>query len=353
MRIIIKDHDAEKVFCKADKRKGFLILFKKPIGATESDCESYYNDICDILNRQGAMFASDLVKSTDWEDDAKTTIGNTLYIRPFDEKIQPINGSDIINTFSGSFEEISLKGSQKIVAKIKINRKKSIWYYLFWVIALLAIIGGAILIMDKIENNRVAENQLAYNEDISKINILKESLEDACSPNNLYSKNISVENRNKITRSLSLLQDAADNNLQAVKDKGEYKHVDIDKTGIESLINGIIENAKLKYSKEEERGRINTNIDLYQRDIKMIDFWRKRALNLASKYNEESNSYFKNVIYMLDSLKSKADSNYVRVNESGKYIPIKIDSLKLESSIQKLIPKVKPKSKWHNYKRRW
>ena len=339
MKMKISYFDKKKVFCKADKKQGTVILFQRPPGAKESDqdCESYYQDICSILASRGGLFASDLVGLTEWSDDDKALVGDTLCVL-FDGNNDNIKGSSIRIIPRKSFDEIYLK--EKVVAKIKVKRNNSLMRFVILALSLAACVAVGFLIMDFLDKNRMAENQVAYNEDIARIEELKKTINDACSLNNSFSKNISDNNRKEIVGSLNLLQQAADNNFQSVRDRGKYRHVDIEKTGIEPLINNIIENAKLKYSKEEERGRIYNNDSLHEHDIQAIEYWQKKLNKIVSQhYYGKTNLRINHVQYMLDSLKSVSDSSFLRVAESGIYVPVQFDSVKIESRIHRLIPR--------------
>ena len=351
MKVQVTYFDEKRVYCKTNKEYGFVLLFKKPLGANDSDCESYYKDICEIISQKGVtFFASDLGRFMDWEDGIKEVISETLYILPFNENLSPTIGPGIIQTQSRSFVEISLRGPDRIIAKINVKRRNTVLRrYMLLALMSLILIVGVLLLMKILDNNRMTNNKIAYNEDITMIKELKVKWNEVCNPHNSFSKYIPDKYRNVINQSLNSLQETADNGFKAVSSKGKYERIDDDISDIERLINDHIEEAKLNYSKEEERGRINSNDSLYRHDIEMIQFWRNRLSHVVSLYHSRGqNVRIKYIQQFLDSMNAVANDHFNRVKESGGYVQVQLDSTKMESQIQRLIPKTTSNSKPHN-----
>ena len=331
MRISISNLDEKNVFCKADEKHGLIILFQRPSYASDSKCNVYFQDICNLLASQGANFASDLVKYTDWSNNIKEVIGASLYVRSFDDRFEPIRGSAV----SERFNTISLNHLEGAVAKIIIKNNPILRYLLFAVI-MFAIVGGIVLLMNINENNRIAKNQESYNNDITEIANLKKTLNETTKPGSLYAENIPQESLIRITKSLDSLSTAANKNFQSVKNDGKYNGVDI--LTVRKLMDCTFNNAKKQYSNAEEEARTLDNKSLYDRDLLSINNYNKRLQGVMSKYRIASNTRTRTIQDMLRSLKSEADTNYYLVKKSGRYTPVNINDAQIESLIQKLVP---------------
>ena len=333
MRISISNLDEKNVFCKADEKHGLIILFQRPSNASDSQCNVYFQDICNLLASQGAIFASDLVKYTDWNKNVKEVISASLYVCSFDNRFEPILGSAVSESFNTIYH------LEDAVAKIILKNNPILRYLLFAVI-MFAIVGGIVLLMNINENNRIAKNQESYKNDITQIADLKKTLNETTKPGSPYTENIPKESLIRITKCLDSLSIAANNNFQAVKNDGKYNCVDI--LAVRKLMDCTINNAKNQYSKAEEDERVLSNKSLYERDLLSIDKYNKRLQSVMSKYRIASNTRTRSIQDMLAFLKSEADSNYFLVKKSGCYSPVNINGTQIEGLIQKLVPESDP-----------
>lgn len=353
MKEIVEIIDDKHYYGKVLPEQDLVILFKRPNGANDKECESFLKDLLDvIINSDDYLFSSDIVSHAKWNNDEIETIGKFLYVRKGDSVLVP---EGLERKPSQDFDEL-IEGDQRI-AVIQIIHLKRFNYkkYSFGAVVCLCLFLIVKCIAIHLEENRVNANQELYSNDLCLIDSLRNEFHKVTSDSHSYVPYISGSDKNIIANKLDSLHEAANSNIEKVRNSGDYSPVMSNVQTYKTAINQLVDEAKRTEQISLENVRIERNRKTYEKGVQTIKSLEDALLNVANNQtysNYVSESQVQNIKAVLDSLNNTAEASFSTVAHSGVYNKLSIDSVGIWGQIQAIADSAQEESKRKNkYKR--
>lgn len=335
----IVEIDSKQFYGKELNEQNIVILFKRPLNDIDTVCESYCQDILNVIKQNSDnLFASDIIRHCQWNSDDRKIIERTLYVRVANKE-DPITSDGILCERCGIYDVILFENKE--VARI-IAKKKTFPFFQYFLIFIFILCTWGVIkwCNGRFEENRDSANQNAYLSDIRAIDSLSYLFDESISSNNSYSPYIHEPFKIFIASQIDSLRNVANLSISRVKESGDYSPVVLDKESFKRNIQKLVENAKGAELASLERNRVDTNKKAYEKDVKTIMSLEEDLSNAISQVmysNYVSDSQVKAVKLILDSLKNSSDVAYREVENSGYYTNIAIDSDNLKRRINKIV----------------
>lgn len=332
----IVEIDNKRYYGNVLPEQDLVILFKRPKGANDKDCESFFKDLQDIItDRSDNLFSSDIVNLTNWNNDEIETIGEFLYVH-YGESVIVSEGLDRVR--GRKYDELN-EGEQRIALIQTAQPNINYWKYASVATIILCLFLIVRCISNHIEENRVNANQELYSNDLSLIDSLRDEFQKATSDSQSYAPYISASGKSVLANKLDSLGEAANNNIEKVRDSGDYSPVMSNVQTYKTAINQLVDEAKKAEQVVLENDRIERNRKSYKKDVKTIKSLEDALSNVLN--NQTYSSYVsdlqvQNVKTVLDSLKKTSDASFNAVEHSGHYNNLSIDSTGIMNLIQEI-----------------
>lgn len=326
--------DNKRYYGKVLPEQELVILFKRPIGANDTKCESFFKDILGIIKDGGDnLFSSDIVNHTKWKSNEIETIGEFLYVHS-GERVIVSEGLNCV--CSRNYDELN-EGDQRIALIQTAPPNNNYWKYASVAFSILCLFLIVRCISNHLEENRVNANQELYSNDLGKIDSLRDEFQKATSDSHSYTPYISGSDKSIIANKLDSLRDAANSNIVKVRESGDYSPIMSDVQTYKTAINRLVEEAKNAEQVALENARIEKNRKAYEKDVLTIQSLKDALSNVA--YNQTyssyvSNSQVQNVKAVLDSLTMTSEALFKAVEHSDHYNNLLIDSVSIRYQIQ-------------------
>lgn len=349
MKIVSIDND--KFYGKELPEQDIVILFKRPKGSNDEECESFCKDIFDIVKAGGdKLSSSDIVNQTKWNNDNLETIGEFLYVHS-GERV--IISKDLSCVYSRNYDEL-YEGDQRIALIQTIQPNNNYWKYVSVAISVLCLFLIIRCVSNHLEENRVNANQELYSNDLNTIETLRNEYQKAISEGHSYAHYISGSDKSIISNKLDSLLEAANSNIDKACESGDYSPVISDANTYESAIAQLIENAKSAEKVSLENARVEKNRKKYEKDVQIIESLSEVLSNTIS--NQPYSSYLsdsqvQNIKDVLDSLRKVLEASFNAVEHSGYYNNLSIDSEGIRTQIQAVVESAQEEYERNNKQR--
>ena len=267
-------------YCKEYANQDIIILFERPHNAKESECDSYVQNIYDIIhNNDDDLFASDIIEKNNWPDNVRNTISRTLYIQYIQNDPKTIFGSDVYAHSNGIYI------GEKLIAKVVEKKKKRNIYIILLLLLFCALVSYFIYV--KIEKDRVSTNLDSYNSNISDINYLDNYLKESTSSNQSYAKFINKSQKEKIAYFIDSIRNVAEHSYDNCREKGIFSAIQIDKEKVIASINQIIDDAQ---NKEKAQNNNHNKISLSTEFVESISNKDNNISETSHNQNSQQNA---------------------------------------------------------------
>ena len=330
----IVEIDDKHYFGKVLPEQDLVILFKRPNCANDKECESFFNDLLDIIKDGGDnLFSSDIVSRTQWNNDVIEIIGEFLYVNSRECVIV----SEGINCVCGrNYDELN-DGNRRVALIQTAQPQNYYWKYASVATIILCLFLIVRCITNHLEENRFNANQELYSNDLSSIDSLRDEFQKATSDSHSYAPYISGSDKIILANKLDSLREAANSNIEKVRDSGYYSPVMGNVQTYKTAINQLVDEAKKTEQVALENARIERNKKSYEKDVQTIQSLKDALSNVTNNQsysNYVSESQVRIIKAVLDSLNNTAEASYRTVEHSGAYNKLSIDSVGIWGQIQ-------------------
>lgn len=339
MKIKISYIDAN-FYSKQFEKKGIFVLFQKPKGVTEKECESVSSELLKLFLKQGINISSSNLASKITNSNLEESIKKTLYVRIdkegdfISQNLHPIYGE----------KYIEFANNNKIIAKISFGRKQNILNY----ICLFAIVIVCVFCCKSFfENKRIMNNDKLHLQDKKLIDSLRVLYDNAIDSSNSYAKFIPNQESMRIFNTLDSLSNSITSAYNNSLEEGNYATIAINSDSIAIAISSMIYDAKSEEASYIEKERLSRNPKAYKQNIEEIERVKSYFSSVMSKnkiiaeyINQKQADDIQND---LNSLREKIDNNIRLSNTSGDYIYIDTSEFEFKSRIDALIKEAEKK----------
>lgn len=330
----IVEIDDKHYFGKVLPEQDLVILFKRPNCANDKECESFFNDLLDVIKVGGDdLFSSDIVNHTKWNNSEIETIGKFLYVHSGESVIV---SEDLNCVCSRNYDELN-EGNQRIALIQTAQPNNNYWKYASVAVFILCLTLIVRCISNHLEENRVNANQELYSNDLSSIESLRDEFQKATSESHSYAPYISESDKMFIVNQLDSLRKVANANIEKVRESGDYLSVIGGVKTCKTNIYQIVEDAQGAEQVALEKARIERNRKAYEKDVQTIQSLKDALSNVTNNQtysNYVSESRVQIIKAVLDSLNNTAEASFSTVEHSGAYYKLSIDSVGIGGQIQ-------------------
>lgn len=339
MKIKISYIDAN-FYSKQFDEKGIFVLFQKPKGVTEKECESVSSELLKLFLKHGINISSSNLASKITNSKLEESIKKTLYVR-IDKEGDYIS-HNLHPTYGQKY--IELANNNKIIAKISFGRKQNILNY----ICLFAIVLVCVVCANRLfENKRIMNNDKLYLQDKRLIDSLRVLYDNAIDSSNSYAKFIPNQESMRIFNSLDSLSNSITSAYNNSLEEGNYETIAINSDSIAIAISSMIYDAKSEEASYIEKERLYRNRKAYNQNIKeieMVESYFTSVISKNKKITEYINQKQVDAIHNdLNSLRKKIDDNIRSSNTSEDYIYVDTSEYEFTRRINALIKEAENK----------
>lgn len=339
MKIKISYIDAN-FYSKQFENKGIFVLFQKPKGVTEKECESVSSELLKLFLKHGINISSSNLASKITNSKLEESIKKTLYVRI--DKDGDYISQNLHPTYGQKY--IELANNNKIIAKISFGRKQNILNY----ICLFAIVLACVFCAKRFfENKRIMNNDTLHLQDKKLIDSLRVLYDNAIDSSNSYAKFIPSQESMRIFNTLDSLSNSITSAYNNSLEEGDYATIAINSDSIANTISSMIYDAKSEEASYIEKERLYRNQKAYNQnieEIERVERYFSSAMSKNKKFAEYINQKQVDDIHNdLNSLREKIDDNIRLSNTSGDYIYVDTSEFEFESRINALIKEAEKK----------
>lgn len=339
MKIKISYIDAN-FYSKQFEGKGIFVLFQKPKGVTEKDCESVSSELLKLFLKHGINISSSNLASKITNSNLEESIKKTLYVRI--DKEGDFISQNLHPTYGEKY--IELANNNKIIAKISFGRKQNILNYICLFVIVIVCVFCA---KSFFENKRIMNNDKLYLQDKKLIDSLRVLYDNAIDSSNSYAKFIPNQESMRIFNSLDSLSNSIISAYNNSLEEGNYATIAINSDSIAIAISSMIYDAKSEEASYIEKERLFRNQKAYKQNIEEFERVNSYFSSVMSKnkiiadyINQEQADDIQND---LNLLREKIDNNIRLSNTSGDYIYVDTSEFEFKSRIDALIKEAENK----------
>ena len=339
MKIKISYIDAN-FYSKQFEKKGIFVLFQKPKGVTEKECESVSSELLKLFLKHGINISSSNLASKITNSNLEESIKKTLYVRI--DKEGDFISQNLHPTYGEKY--IELANNNKIIAKISFGRKQKILNNLCLFAILIVCVFCA---KSFFENKRIMNNDKLHLQDKKLIDSLRVLYDNAIDSSNSYAKFIPNQESMRIFNTLDSLSNSITSAYNNSLEEGNYATIAIKSDSIAIAISSMIYDAKSEEASYIEKERLSRNQKAYKQNIVEIERVKSYFSSVMSKnkiiaeyINQKQADDIQND---LNSLREKIDNNIRLSNTSGDYIYVDTSEFEFKSRIDALIKEAEKK----------